>query len=165
MVARFSQRSGLTLGGGGGLMTNGCLSSIADGALPSAMSLLNGFILSFTLQGLQQPRPSVCLGRGGRHRGTLIASDCRAANSITLTAPTHFWCIFLTCCSLYYFTFYSLGWQRDGFTHSWEREFIMEGQVEVITGPASDLTVDYGVNTCIKKIKFVKAERENKAIA
>lgn len=49
---------------GGVLMTNGCLSSIADGALASAVGLLNGFILSFTLQGLQQPHPSVCPGWG-----------------------------------------------------------------------------------------------------
>lgn len=61
MVARCSRRSDLTPGGGG-LMTNGCLSSIADGVLH--FRLLNGFILSFTLQGLQWP-PSFCLGKGG----------------------------------------------------------------------------------------------------
>lgn len=44
-------------------MTNGCLSSIADGVLH--FRLLNGFILSFTPQGLQWPRASVRLGRGG----------------------------------------------------------------------------------------------------
>lgn len=67
MVARFSRRSSLTPGGRGGgvLMTNGCLSSISDGALASAMGLLNGCFLSFTLQGLLQPHPSVCPGQGG----------------------------------------------------------------------------------------------------
>lgn len=46
-------------------MTNGCLSSSADGVLH--FRLLNGFILSFTPQGLQRP-PSFCLswlGKGG----------------------------------------------------------------------------------------------------
>lgn len=46
-------------------MTNGCLSSSADAVLH--FRLLNGFILSFTPQGLQRP-PSFCLswrGKGG----------------------------------------------------------------------------------------------------
>ena len=101
-------------------------------------------------------------GGGGGQRGTFNAADCRGAKLITLTAPTHFWCIFLTCCSLYYFTFYSLSWQRHGLTHGWEREFVIEGQREAFTGRASHVTADDQGNTCIKKIKFAKVNRKVK---
>lgn len=52
-------------------MTNGCLSSVADGALASATGMLNACFLSFTLQGLQQPHPSICPGWGGGGDGTM----------------------------------------------------------------------------------------------
>lgn len=46
-------------------MTNGCLSSIADGALASAMGLLNGFFLSFTGSPAAPPFSLSWLGRRG----------------------------------------------------------------------------------------------------